>query len=314
MLHRDSRRLWLCASLPVSIGSQLVAAPALAQQTADATFHFTNASPAYRAGQGPRVCMDLAHNDFQSSGRNPGSYAPLVELLEKDGYRVQESQSNFTTESLRQCNVLIVVDATASANTATWWARPHVSALTPDEIGAVDRWIRDGGGLFLIADHTPAPGAVRELGDRLGIVVLDGFAHLRADTSLDVFARQRREVADHPITRGRKATERVDSVATFTGHAFLASREWSPLLTFGAGSTGYIPYPDLPRPEWPRFAISGWFQGAARRLGAGRVVWLGEASVCTALQDKLGMNHPAARQNAQFCLSITRWLTRALDP
>jgi hypothetical protein len=259
----------MLASLAVLI--VLVATPALAQQVADGAYHFTNASPAFKAAQGPRVCMDMAHNDFQSPARNPGSYRPLVELLEGDGYRIQESQTALTSEALRRCDVLVIVDAVADTNARAWWVRPHVSALTAGEIAVLDRWIRDGGGLLLIADHTPAPGAVQELGNRLGIVVLDGFAHLRSDSALDIFSRSRGEVADHAITKGRGPMERIDSVITFTGHAFLASRDWSPLLMFGAGSTGLRP---VPGPDATRMAaVFG-----QRMVSCGRTAaWNGES-------------------------------------
>ena len=286
-----------------------------AQQAPDTSFHFTIAAPAFARGHGPRACMDLAHNNFQSAKRNPGAYTPLAKLLEDDGFRVRETHSPFSSNTLRDCDILLLVDALGDPNVRSWWVMPHVSALGEDEIAAVDAWVRSGGGLLVIADHTPAPGAVAELGRRLGVLVLDGFAHLDSDSlAVDVFARGRAQLADHVITRGRSAPEQIDSVATFTGHAFLASREWSPLLRFSHGAVGYVPFPDLAtRSDWPHFDVGGWLQAAARPLGGGRIVWLGEVSMCTALQGANGMNHPAAGQNAQFCLNINRWLSRALD-
>jgi hypothetical protein len=131
--------------------------------------------------------------------------------------------------------------------------------------------------------------------------------------SPDVFSRNRGEIVDHPIVRGRRAGEQVDSVATFSGHAVYASRDWAPLLKFRAGAVGAVPSPDIPRADWPVFSLDGWLQAAARKLGAGRVVWLGEVSVCTAIVTQTGMNHPAASQNAQFCLNVSHWLSGVLD-
>ncbi|MGH7635914.1 MAG: hypothetical protein ACRENC_19460, partial [Gemmatimonadaceae bacterium] len=233
--------------------------PVGAQQAPDASFHFTIAAPAFARGNGPRACIDFAHNNYQSAHRNPGAYSPLVHLLEQDGYRIRETQSVFSACTLHDCDILLLVDALGDPNVRTWWVIPHVSALGEDEIAAVDAWVRGGGGLRVIADHTPAPGAVAELGRRLGVLALDGFAHLGADSlAIDVFARERAELVDHAITRGRSDSEHIDSVATFTGHAFLASREWSPLLRFGRGAVGYVPFPDLAnRRDWPHFDVGG---------------------------------------------------------
>jgi hypothetical protein len=75
----------------------------------------------------------------------------------------------------------------------------------------------------------------------------------------------------------------------------------------------------MPQDEWPVIDIAGWWHAATRRLGKGRVVILGEAAMCSAQlagADKwtMGMNHPKAAQNAQFCLSSVRWLTGVLEP
>ncbi|MCH7766830.1 MAG: hypothetical protein IH916_09770, partial [Acidobacteria bacterium] len=45
---------------------------------------------------------------------------------------------------------------------------------------------------------------------------------------------------------------------------------------------------------------------------------LGEAAMCTAQvsgpeRRPMGMNHPKAPQNAQFCLNVVRWLSGLLD-
>lgn len=288
-----------------------VTAAAVAQQAPDSEFRFANANPAFAVGTGPRVCMDLAHNNFQSAARNPGTYQPLGELLHGDGYRVRESQDSLTAETLKGCDLLVI--AAAYGANDRYWSYPRVSAFTRAEIMSLYRWLRDGGGLLLITDHTPAPGAAAELGQLLGVIVMDGLARLRSDTFPDVFARTRGEVVEHAVFRGRGKPERVDSVATFHGQAFRASSAWSPLLQFGAASTGYMPFVDIPRTQWPHFSLDGWLHAAARSVGKGRVVWLGEVSTCTALHGPLGMNHPTATQNAQFCLNVIRWLSRLLD-
>ncbi len=111
-------------------------------------------------------------------------------------------------------------------------------------------------------------------------------------------------------------------VATFGGAAFLTSVDFQPLMVFGPGSTAEIELnfnlPDFAQSENPRFEIAGWLHGATRRLGQGRLVILGEAAMCTAQrsgrdQRPLGMNHPEAAQNPQFCVNVVHWLSGLLD-
>jgi hypothetical protein len=104
-------------------------------------------------------------------------------------------------------------------------------------------------------------------------------------------------------------------------HAFIASNDFVPILRFGAEAEATVDLGltvrDLPVDEWPRISISGWLHAASRRLGNGRVLLLGEAAMCTAQlagpqREPMGMNHPDAAQNAQFCLNAVRWLSGAL--
>src|SRR5258706_592955 len=76
-------------------------------------------------------------------------------------------------------------------------------------------------------------------------------------------------LADHAITRGGVAAERVDTVATFTGCAFKVDRG-EPLLTFvSAQAAAITPAPDVPPEKLPRVPIRGWLQGAVLRVGKG---------------------------------------------
>jgi hypothetical protein len=187
---------------------------------------------------------------------------------------------------------------------------------------AVYQWIQRGGSLLLITDHAPGPGAVADLASMLGVVLLDGAAREKDPVGPlpDVFSRAGGQLSEHGIVRGRDVTERIDAVGTFTGAAFKASREWSPLLVFGKEAVAWVALGvnlrDVPISEWPRFSVAGWFHAGARRLGEGRVVLLGELSMCTALLDPkrqpIGMNHPQAAGNGQFCLNSVRWLSGIL--
>ena len=154
----------------------------------------------------------------------------------------------------------------------------------------------------------------------LGVAMFDGYARGPGEFP-DLFDRAQGTLADHPISNGRNSEERVEAIATFAGQAFQLSQHFQPLLIFGEGSVAYFDFrhnlPDIPFQEWPRFSASGWSQGAAREWDSGRIVVLGEAGMCTAQlrgekQDPMGMNHPKAGENPQFCLNAVRWLTRVL--
>jgi hypothetical protein len=121
------------------------------------------------------------------------------------------------------------------------------------------------------------------------------------------------------MVNGRRAGERVDSVATFTGSAFKVDTG-EPLLIF-INPQAFAVTPKVfgkPSENDPRTAIQGWLQGAALHVGKGRVAVFGEAAMFSAqlagpARMPMGMNHPSAKQNAQFALNVMHWLSGMLD-
>ncbi len=310
-----NRRIALALLLSI-----LFAPCAFAQQVPDLDFKFANPSPAYEVGHGPAVCVDAAHNNSHTAD---GTYKPFADLLRGDGYVVTAFAKKFSAESLGECAVMTIPNAIGDAN-AEDWSYPHPSAFTREELNALHTWIRDGGALLLIVDHAPMAGAASDLGTLLGVAMFDGYASSGAANSPpDIFSSKDGTLKPHPILAGRNEKEAVQSVATFTGHPFHASKDFRPLMIFGPGSQALtVPlqnFPDMPEPEWPVLAIEGWWHGATRSLGKGRVVILGEAAMCSAQlagpeKRPMGMNHPRAAQNAQFCLNAVHWLSSVLEP
>lgn len=305
------------------------------QQVPDSAFHFPNPDPAYELGSGPRLCIDGAHHNFH---RIDGRYLAFATLLREDGYRVEEIRAPFTPENLHECAVVVIANAAAAVN-AEDRSYPHPSAFSKEEINAVLGWLRAGGGLFLIVDHAPWPGAAADLAMLLGFSLFDGYVGAGVFGSLDDEAiREGAELFDvtpeelrnalggsgklgqHPVLTGRNPREVINSVYTGTGHAFFPSESVEPILTLGDTRGAimlYLNLPEVSQEEWPSFSLSGWLQAGAREFGAGRVVLLGEASTCTAQlagQQRLpmGMNSPLARQNPQFCLNAVHWLSGIL--
>ena len=67
--------------------------------------------------------------------------------------------------------------------------------------------------------------------------------------------------------------------------------------------------------RWPvGRPVAGWLAAAARDVGNGRLVVIGEASMCTAQRNDdgpWGMNTEAGADNPRFCLNAARWLSGA---
>lgn len=288
--------------------------PLRAQQVADTEYKPPITKPAYEAGKGPLVLLDEAHHNFHTA---IGRYQTFAELLRRDGYVVQGSTAKFSKESLKPAKILVIANALNERN-ANNWTLPTPSAFTDEEVAAVREWVNNGGALLLIADHMPFPGAAEKLGAAFGIKFTNGYARSpKPQGGPDVFQYSDKSLREHAITNGTNASEKIESVATFTGSAFQVANA-EPLLILGAGwvsmlttTAGQI------TPETPREKVDGWLQGAVFKVGKGRVAVFGEAAMFSAQlaganRNPMGMNAPVAKQNYQFLLNVMHWLSGRL--
>ncbi|MBM4248570.1 MAG: hypothetical protein FJ149_03900 [Euryarchaeota archaeon] len=151
-----------------------------------------------------------------ASGNEPrGAYAAFARVLEKAGMTVRTfdygAYRYLDADALSGVKVLVIVCSQGLSTDGT------VSApYTADETEAILRFVRNGGGLFLIGDHTTFPPAIFPVAEKFGI----GFAqrkmqdpthNLRNDTlgqpspgpddanSFIYFERARGNLGDHPI-------------------------------------------------------------------------------------------------------------------
>lgn len=294
------------------------------QQRASTDFEPEVGSPAFPPGEGPLVLVDEAHHNFHTIGPTTGyddqhqpvtiagRYGPFAELLRRDGYVVVPLETGLSRSSLQGADVLVIANALAESNVVDW-SLPNPSAFSEEEVSAVEKWVREGGALLLIADHQPWPAAAARLAERFGLLFNNGY------TETFRFRRTDETLREHPITRGRGASEQIDSVMSFSGQAFRIApgRAGDSLLVIGDYATLVLHWDPFEEEtdRVPRIRADGMLQGAALSFGAGRVAVFGEAAMFTAQVDDdspFGMNHPEAPQNAQFVLNVMHWLTGVL--
>src|SRR6187431_2739160 len=184
-----------------------------AQQVADTLYSPEILNPMYSKGQGSIVLIDEAHHNFHTKN---GRFKAFANIVEKDGYIVQASSELFTTEYLNKGKILVISNALNVVNTEKW-SLPTPSAFTDSEIDAVNTWVKNGGSLFLIADHMPFPGAAEKLAASFGFKFYNGFATKKGGD--DIFELEKGLMVSI-LTKGRNEKENITSLQTFTGQAF----------------------------------------------------------------------------------------------
>jgi hypothetical protein len=284
-------------------GSIQAVAP-IAMLQADPNFDPQVRRPAY-AQKSPKVLFDEAHHNHHTTA---GRYKPFVDLITNDGYQVTPNKKGFSKNALQGHDILVIANAMAPE---VWSAG---SAFTKQECDAVHDWVNGGGSLLLIADHTPFGDAAENLAKRFAVDMSKGYTFdpRHTDGKNDgnlLFSRENKLLADHAITRGRRANEQINRVVSFTGQS-LKGPEGSVAL-FKLASTAY----DELAPDRKRVSAAGRVQGLAFQFGKGRVIILGEAGMLSAQKRGtrccMGMNEPG-NDNRQLVLNIMHWLSRLL--
>lgn len=280
------------------------------QQAADTLFTPPLNHPTYATGKGPLLVVDEAHHNFHTT---TGRFRPFAEFLRRDGYVVRGFSQSFTKESLLPVKILVISNALHSSNEQTW-VLPTPSAFTDHEIAALNQWVKEGGSLFLIADHMPFPGCNEKLAASFGITFYNGFARKKPNDGTDIFTLTS-GLHSSPITTGLRTGEEITSLQTFTGQAFRIPSHAMPIVTLDARFELL-----LPKTAWvfdkdcEVQSAAGLVQGALLNYGKGRVVVFGEAAMFSAQTQggsrKMGMNAPTATQNPQFLLNVIHWLDR----
>lgn len=271
-----------------------------AGQKVDPNFDASVQNPAYTA-EHPRILIDEAHHNFHTAS---GKYKPFADLLKNDGYIIESGNQSFSAESLKGAKILVIANALGPGDD-----EDH-SAFTSDEEKVLMDWVKNGGSLFLIADHAPFGAAAEHLAGQFGVKMYLRYArddkfHDSWDNERLLFSRENGLLNDCPITNGRNASENVNQIITFTGQSLSGPDGSIPLLKLSDGAY-----------DWEsrsiRFSAKDHVQATAFQHGNGRVVVSGEAALFSAQTDvlgfKFGMNR-AGNDNRQFALNIVHWLS-----
>jgi len=285
-----------------------------AQQVNDPDADVSVAHPAFPQKDGPVVAIDSGHSNFHTID---GRYQPFASVLRNDGFRVVDSKSLFTGDSLSAFKVLVISNALPAALVKDW-SLPATSAFSPAEIEALNAWVTGGGSLLLIADHRPFAGSARDLAAAFGFRFVDGVVERDPLGQRDIFTLADGSLHEDVVTRGRDAGSAVTSLQTFTGSAFQAPPAARPIIVLPAGYMSHECL--LPcRGTVSETNVGGYLQGAVMPLGKGRIAVFGEAAMFSAQIVKGsnppfrgGFNAKGAEQNKQFILNLMEWLAGTL--
>lgn len=288
----------LLISLPFTSCSQ--------QQEVDRDFTPQISKPLYGQDKGPLMLIDGGHYNFHTL---EDKFAPFGKVAAMDGFIVKSISGEIQAGDLKNVKILVIANALNEKNVNSW-RQPVYSAFTAEEIKTINSWVKNGGRLFLIADHMPFAGAAANLAKPFGFTFYDGFAMRKPKTKFDMFTFASATLLHNNITDMHGAT---DSIVTFTGQGFKMPDGATSIITLDSN------YKILqPKVAWEfndQMKItpaSGLSQLAYYNYGTGKVVVSGEAAMFTAQrvgEIKIGINSAFAPNNLKLLLNILQWLS-----
>ena len=281
-----------------------------AQQLPDTTYKPPIHDKAYPENNGTIVYIDEAHNNFHTKDNR---YRAFAKLLESDGYQIAANYAKFDDLSLRDIEIMVIANARPD-NMPQPVVAPIPSAFTKKEIEAVKKWVKEGGSLFLIADHMPFAGAASELAAAFGFKCYDSFVMYHPRSGTIDFSIDNQSLTKNIITTGRSKNESVQKVRSFTGQGFEVPDEAVSILNLDESQTVYLTDTVwVFNEEVKTFSAKNLSQGAILSYEKGKVAMWGEAAMFTAQLSarngqKFGMSSMEAKENFQLLLNLIHWL------
>ena len=332
-MSKDRIQAFSESVIAIGITVSILSHEAHSQQMADSSFNATVARPAY-AQTHPTIVIDEAHSNFHTSS---GRYKPFADLLKSDGYNIVAGTKKFDSGSLDSARVLVIANAEApDADDSTSSSTGEISgpAFTEHECDVVRDWVRDGGSLLLIADHAPFGSAAENLARRFGVNMGKGYVFDRSNSeampTLLVYSRENGLLGDHPLLRGRDATEEVKRIVAFTGQSLGVPKGAVAFMKLGSTAYESPTRTELQAAQdtseatvGQKNSVSGRAQGVAMQFGKGRVVIMAEAAMFSAQvvrfqndgkqqEFKMGMN-VSGNDDRQLALNVMHWLSGLLE-
>ena len=120
-----------------------------AQQIPDSSYVPNILNKTYPNLNGTTIYIDEAHNNFHTKDNR---FLAFANVLKADGYKVKSFTREFTAESLKEIKILVISNALA-ADARGPFVIPTKSAFSKKEVKCLNKWVKNGGSLFLIADQ-----------------------------------------------------------------------------------------------------------------------------------------------------------------
>ena len=282
------------------------------QQRVDTLYNPDIINRAYKKGEGTVIHIDRGHRNFHTR-RN--RFRPFAKVLLKDGYQVVDYNDYFDKEKLKEVKILVISNA-LHQHARTPFTTPTMSAFTNSEIAHIKKWVKNGGSLFLIADHMPFAGASSGLAKAFGFKFYDSFVFDAENRGIFDFTIKNKMLSKTTITQGRNNKEKILQIRTFTGQGFKIPKRATSILNLMAHHTLFTPDTMwVFNNKTSKFSANKLSQGANMTFGKGRVVVFGEAAMFTGQlagpnRIKVGMNSLEAGENYKLLLNIIHWLDR----
>jgi hypothetical protein len=123
---------------------------------------------------------------------------PLLEMLKRKGFTVQIQRQTFDPAWLRNIDQL-------------WLFSGPSSRLTPDDVRAIETFVKEGKGLYLVADNAPYTAEANAVGNQLFGVSVEGDFHgtktiaVRQEMDRDASSGDKRRTNDSPPKKTSKS-------------------------------------------------------------------------------------------------------------
>ena len=279
-----------------------------AQMINDPSFDSKVLQPYYKNAQGPKVLIDGGHHNFfiQRSLMNP-----FIDLIKSDGYNPQIDSLPITKKHLSTYNI-VVLNPAYPFDYGTKKELGDLKAYSKEEIDHIYNYVNKGGSLLILTEKSPMINAMEPLLNKFGITATYGTIadtlHQDKQFGKNVIHYSKENgmlTVNHPILKGRNASEEINHIVMITGSAFKGKDYINILPTSSAAQMGnagvFTP------------VEQGSSVGLAGKVGKGKLVILSDTEIFIAMlfgkdKVKVGMQMPNYDLK-QFALNIMHWLS-----